>query len=64
MKLDIFAKGVYVQYKDHVGYIDFICDDYFTLCIDNRAVEPVHNVCILVYKNQWNDVKLWKESQK
>jgi hypothetical protein len=64
MKRDIFAKGVYVQYRDHVGYIDFISDSYFTLCIDDRAVERSHHVCILVYKNQWNDVKLWKESSK
>jgi len=64
MKRDIFAKGVYVQYKDHVGYIDFISDSYFTLCTDDRAVERAHHVCILIYKHQWNDVKLWKESSK
>jgi len=64
MKHDIFAKGVFVQYKNHVGYIDFMCDDYFTLCIDDRATERVHHVCMLIYKEFWNEVKLWKESNK
>jgi len=64
MSHDVFAKGVYVQYKDHVGYIDFMCEDYFTLCVDDRAVERVHHVCILIYKTKWDQVKLWKQSEK
>ena len=64
MKKDTFASGVIVQYKEHVGYVDFICDEYFTVCIDDSSHLRLNHVCILVYKQDWNDVKLLKESTK
>jgi hypothetical protein len=41
-----FKKGDHVQYKDHVGRIDFIGETYLTICIPSL----LWNVSILVYR--------------
>lgn len=58
-----FAEGVYAIYKDHYGYIKFISHQYITLCINSNP-DPLRDVCILIYKSDWKDVKLVKESTK
>jgi hypothetical protein len=58
-----FAEGIIVQYKDWVGEIRFVCDEYISVCVrvgNNR----VNDVCVLVHKKDWNQVKLLKESDK
>jgi hypothetical protein len=58
-----FAKGIIVQYRDWVGEIRFVCDEYLSICVrvgNNR----VNDVCVLVHRNDWNQVKLLKESDK
>jgi hypothetical protein len=64
MKHDTFAPGILVQYKDYMGRIDFLGEEYFTLCLDDRSTSPVNHVCILVYKQYWNEVTLMKQSSK
>jgi hypothetical protein len=58
-----FYKGLNVKYKDHVGVVEFISDQYITICID-RLGHRSRDVCLLVYPNQWKDVQLLKESEK
>jgi hypothetical protein len=60
----VFAKGVVAEYKSHVGVIDFISDSYITLCIKTYPNERVRDVCILIYRNDYKNVKLIKESEK
>jgi hypothetical protein len=58
-----FAEGIIVQYKQWVGEVRFVCDEYISVCVrigDNR----VNDVCVLVHRNDWNQVKLLKESDK
>jgi hypothetical protein len=58
-----FAEGIIVQYKQWVGEVRFVCDEYISVCVrigDNR----VNDVCVLVHRNDWNHVKLLKESNK
>lgn len=58
-----FVKGIIVQYKDWVGEVRFVCDEYISICVrigDYR----VNDVCVLVHQNDWNQVKLPKESDK
>jgi hypothetical protein len=58
-----FAEGIIVQYKDWVGEVRFVCDEYISVCVrvgNNR----VNDVCVLVHRNDWNQVKLLKESGK
>lgn len=59
-----FAEGLEVQYKDHIGTIRFICDSYVTVCIAKFPEDRRRDVCILVYRNNFNDIKLLKESTK
>jgi hypothetical protein len=58
-----FAEGIIVQYRDWVGEIRFVCEEYISVCVrvgNNR----VNDVCVLVHRNDWNQVKLLKESGK
>ena len=64
MKHDAFAPGVIVQYRDHTGRIDFMGEEYFTLCLDDTPASLINRVCILVYKQYWNEVTLMKQSSK
>ena len=57
MKIDALHKGLKIKYKDHSGFINFICDQYLTLCLP-RYDEPLRNVCILIYPSQWKDIEL------
>jgi hypothetical protein len=60
----VFAEGVVAQYKSHIGVIRFISDNYITLCINTFPNEKVRDVCILIYRDQYKDIKLIKESEK
>ncbi len=59
----VFAEGVVVQYKEWIGEIRFICDEYASVC----TLVGVHRsayVCVLFYKKDWEEMKLFKESHK
>jgi hypothetical protein len=58
-----FAEGIVVQYKDWVGEIRFVCDEYLSICV-RVGSNRVNDVCVLVHKKDWNQVKLLKESDK
>ena len=58
-----FYKGLNVKYKDHVGVVEFICDQYITICIQ-RLEHKSKDVCFLVYQSEWKNVELLKQSEK
>jgi len=58
-----FAEGIIVQYKDWVGEVRFVCDEYISVCV-RVGNKRVNDVCVLVHRNDWNQVKLLKESGK
>ena len=58
-----FYSGLDVKYKEQVGFIDFVCDKYITVCIKTFN-DRSRSVCLLVYPNQWKEVQLLKESEK
>lgn len=58
-----FHNGLEVRYKDHVGVINFICEKYITICMED-ADHKLKDVSLLVYRNQWKNVRLMKESEK
>lgn len=60
----MFAEGITVQYGDYIGVIRFICDSYVTLCISEFPEERRRDVCILVYRDSFKQIKLLKESTK
>ena len=57
MKIDALHKGLEIRYKEHSGFINFVCDQYLTLCLP-KYDEPLRNVCILIYPSQWKDIEL------
>lgn len=59
-----FAEGLVVQYRDHIGTIRFICDSYVTVCVNKFPDDRRRDVCILVYKDNFDEIKLLKESTK
>jgi hypothetical protein len=61
--MSIFYQGLNVKYKDHVGFVNFVCEKYITICI-NQLGHRSRDVCLLVYPSQWKDVQLLKESEK
>jgi hypothetical protein len=58
-----FAKGIEVYYNGMYGVVDFICEQYITVCV--RVMNhKSRDVCILVYPDKFHLVKLAKESEK
>jgi hypothetical protein len=58
-----FYSGLEVKYGQHVGFVDFMCEKYITICL-SKFGERSRDVCILIYPSQWKDVQLMKESDK
>ncbi len=59
-----FSEGLEVQYKEHIGTIRFICDSYITVCVNKFPDDKRRDVCILVYRSDFDQIKLLKESSK
>ena len=61
--MNSFAVGVIVEYQNWVGEVRFVCDDYISVCTsvgNHRAAD----VCVIVYKRDWKNINLFKESTK
>ena len=50
--------GVEVQYQDHQGVIGFISDTYLTICLKKREADMISDVCMVVYKQFWDEITL------
>ena len=61
--MNSFAVGVIVEYQNWVGEIRFICDDYISVCT-SVGVHRAADICVIVYKKDWDNVNLFKESAK
>lgn len=59
-----FYEGLIVEYEDYIGEIRFICNSYITLCVKSFSNEKRRDVCLLIYQDDFNKIKLLKESQK
>jgi len=52
------ALGILVEYKGSVGEIKFIDDIYLTICTKNKNDGMVGDVCLVVYKSEWDIIKM------
>lgn len=52
------ALGLEVEYRGHVGVINFIDELYLTVCIKKKEGDMISDVCMVVYPNQWENIKL------
>ena len=68
MKYSEFILGKYIKMpKEGEGYINFICKDYITLCLNEiphnseyaeHAILPYRQVLILVYRANWHELNI------
>jgi len=58
-----FYQGLEVQFKNYTGFVDFISEHYITICL-RQLEHKSKDVCMLVYRDQWKDVQLLKQSGK
>lgn len=63
MNSSSFAEGLWINYKSFTGRIRFISEKYITVCIREQEHKK-NDVCILVYREDWDKIKLTKESEK
>lgn len=61
--MNSFAVGVIVEHKNFIGEVRFICDDYISVCT-SVGVHRAADICVIVYKSDWSNVNLFKESAK
>ena len=61
--MNSFAVGVIVEHKNFIGEVRFVCDDYISVCT-SVGVHRAADICVIVYKKDWNNVNLFKESAK
>ena len=54
----MYPEGTEVYYKGHHGIIKYSDDIYVSVCIRVFPQEPVRNVCLVVYKNDWDQLTL------
>ena len=60
----ILTEGIDVVYENYVGKIKFVCDSYATLCVNSFPEQPRRDVCMLIYRKEFDKIKLLKESEK
>lgn len=58
-----FSKGLEVFYRNNVGVINFVDDLYITITVSFGEYRS-NDVNILVYRQNWNEIRLIKESLK
>jgi hypothetical protein len=55
-----FKYGMMVKYRGTYGWVNFINDDYFTLCYIDIPDHSCHIGCyqanLIVYREHWNEV--------
>ncbi len=52
------ALGILVEYKGRVGEIKFIDEIYLTICLKNKCDGMIGDVCLVVYKTEWDLIKM------
>lgn len=60
----MFSEGLFVQYENYVGQVRFVCNSYVTLCVNSFEGEKQRDVCMLIYRGDFDKIKLLKESTK
>ena len=61
--MNSFAVGGIVEHKNFIGEVRFVCDDYMSVCT-SVGVHRAADICVIVYKKDWDNVNLFKESAK
>lgn len=55
---NMLPEGTEVYYRGMYGIVRFTCEQYMTVCVRHFPEDPRRDVCMLVYKNQLNELEL------
>lgn len=50
--------GIEVYYENMFGTVHFSCEQYTTVCVRKFPSQPVRDVCIVVYPEQYYKIEL------
>lgn len=61
--------GMPARYQDFTGTIEFVSEEYITLCISEKpnpegSRHPMNKCCLLVYSRDWDDLEIDDSSFK
>jgi hypothetical protein len=59
----IYTEGTQVYYKNFLGIVSFVSDQYICVLV-KKGSHKSHDVNVVVYRDQFNTLKLYKESDK
>ena len=59
-KKTMLPEGTEVYYRGMYGIVRFTCEQYVTVCVRHFPDDPRRDVCMLVYRNQQNELELVK----
>lgn len=59
-----FAIGAPICYNNVCGIVTFICDQSLSFCLNPEEINRRKHINVVVYRNQWNKIKLQKQSTK
>jgi len=71
--MERFYKGQFVIYDNTYGYVNFISEEYITICIREYSKPPevaehsrnkLNQVCVLVFPDKWDYVLETSQSTK
>lgn len=62
--MQTFSEGVKVVYREQLGYIKYTGEGYVLICVREFLNEPSRNVCLVVPRSQYHEIKLLKQSEK
>lgn len=56
--MNTLPEGTEVYYNNMFGRVRFSCDRYTTICVRQFPHDPVRDVCIVVYPEQYSNIEL------
>ena len=61
--LKSLERGMPAKYGDMTGTIEFVSEEYITLCISEKpnpegSRHPTNKCCLLVYSRDWDDLEI------
>jgi hypothetical protein len=59
----IYTEGTQVYYKNFLGVVSFVCDKYICVLV-KKGDHPSQDVKVIVYRDQFDMLRLYKESDK
>jgi len=63
-----FKYGMAVEYRGNRGWVDFIDDDYITICYIDQPDRSLHTgryqASLLVFRENWNEVRCCVDETK